>query len=264
MGQFKYTPKMESDEEKAVLKLKKGGKVKMMDGGVPPAAVAAMANRQMGALPPTARKVSPPAMPMTRPVPQGALMRKKGGEVESKAMQAKEDREIKGIKKELKAHENKPASKGHKGLKTGGVITKDKTKTGSVEQFRGGYKKGGKARMAGGGSITNSEAELIRNSPGSLTPATRAMAERAGATSNFERNLNRPKPSMGSSPSDADIEIMRRQLADQKMDDATNAGYNRTYGKKTGGVMKKYADGGYAKMACKDGGGFKAMKKGNC
>jgi hypothetical protein len=32
----------------------------------------------------------------------------------------------------------------------------------------------------------------------------------------------------------------------------------------SGGVIQKYKDGGHAVMACKDGGGFKAMKKGNC
>jgi hypothetical protein len=32
----------------------------------------------------------------------------------------------------------------------------------------------------------------------------------------------------------------------------------------TGGVIQKYKDGGHAVMACKDGGGFKVMKKGNC
>jgi hypothetical protein len=47
-------------------------------------------------------------------------------------------------------------------------------------------------------------------------------------------------------------------------------------GYKTGGLIQKFAtggvvngaagykDGGFAKVACKDGGGFKAMKKGNC
>jgi hypothetical protein len=94
------------------------------------------------------------------------MMRKKGGEVESKAMHMKEERQIKGIKKELMSHEGKPASKAHKGLNMGGV-----------------------AKYATGGVV-------------------------------------------------------------QKF--------------ATGGVVQKYKDGGHAVMACKDGGGFKAMKKGNC
>jgi hypothetical protein len=94
------------------------------------------------------------------------MMRKKGGEVESKSMHMKEERQIKGIKKELMSHEGKPASKAHKGLNMGGV-----------------------AKYATGGVV-------------------------------------------------------------QKY--------------ATGGVVQKFKDGGHAVMACKDGGGFKAMKKGNC
>lgn len=241
MGQFKYMPKMESTEESVVLKLKKGGKVKMMDGGVPPAAVAA--NRQMGALPPMQRRAAPPPVAMARrPAVPGALMRKKGGEVESKSVHAKEEREMAALKKELKSHENKPASKGHKGLKTGGVITKNEgSKTGSVEQFRGGYKKGGKACMAEGG--------VPAGVGMSLTPATREMAEKVRPSSPA------PAPRDMSRPSAADMEAMRRQLAEQKQDMQNEAGYNRTYGKKTGGVMKKFASGGCVE-------GFKANKKG--
>lgn len=44
----------------------------------------------------------------------------KGGMIESAAMQRKEDREIKSVKKELSKHENEKASKAHKGLKAGG------------------------------------------------------------------------------------------------------------------------------------------------
>jgi hypothetical protein len=97
------------------------------------------------------------------------MMRKKGGEVESKAMHAKEEREIKSVKKELMSHEGKPASKAHKGLKTGGVP---------------GYKTGGIIQKYATGGVVNGAAG--------------------------------------------------------------------------------YKDGGFAKMACKDGGGFKAMKKGGC
>jgi hypothetical protein len=96
-------------------------------------------------------------------------MKKAGGEMESKAMHAKEMRDLKGVKKELMAHEDKPASKGHKGLKTGGIA---------------GYKTGGIIQKFATGGVVNGAAG--------------------------------------------------------------------------------YKDGGFAKVACKDGGGFKAMKKGNC
>jgi hypothetical protein len=155
--------------------MKKGGKTKKMamGGGMP-----------MGALQSAAPAMAAPAMarrrPAARPNPRQAMMeaamaeeaarpmmrRKKGGEVESKAMHAKEERQIKGIKKELMTHEGKPASKAHKGLKTGGIA---------------GYKTGG---------------------------------------------------------------IIQKYA--------------------TGGVVNGYKEGGHAVMKCKDGGGFKAMKKGNC
>jgi hypothetical protein len=90
----------------------------------------------------------------------GAMRRKKGGEVESKAMHAKEERQIKGIKKELMSHEGKPASKAHKGLKTGGIAGYatggliQKFATGGVVNGAAGYKEGGFAKVAckdGGG-----------------------------------------------------------------------------------------------------------------
>jgi hypothetical protein len=60
---------------------------------------------------------------------------KKGGKAEggeSKAMHKSEMKAIKGVKSELKSHAGKPASKGHKGLATGGVV-----------DGQGGYKAGG-------------------------------------------------------------------------------------------------------------------------
>jgi hypothetical protein len=86
---------------------------------------------------------------MARPNPNIPVMpRKKGGEVESKAMHAKEERQIKGIKSELKSHAGKPASKAHKGLAAGGM---PKYATGGVVQK---FADGGFAKVAckdGGG-----------------------------------------------------------------------------------------------------------------
>ena len=63
---------------------------------------------------------------------------KKGGE--SKKTHMAEMSKMKGLEKELKSHESKPASKGHKGLKTGGVT-----------DGQGGYKTGGVVLGNGGG-----------------------------------------------------------------------------------------------------------------
>lgn len=138
--------------------MKKGGKTKMaMGGGMPTGAL----QSAMAAAPAMARRR---AMPARRPNPRAAMMeaaaaeqaaarpmmRKKGGEVESKAIHAKEMREIRNEKEELhrvdkrlNRHEEMAASKAHKGLKTGGVLN-----------GQGGYKKGGDvAKYATGGII---------------------------------------------------------------------------------------------------------------
>ena len=154
MGQFKPMVKMMTTEPTVELKLKKGGHVSMkgkgenghksmphmMNGGITPAMSGGMPGR--GDMAPAARPARPPlaarrrAMavpPMASPAP--AVM-KEGGE--SKAEHKAEMKAIKGVGKELKAHESKPASKAHKGLKTGGVV-----------MGQGGFKKGGAISKSG-------------------------------------------------------------------------------------------------------------------
>lgn len=155
---FKRMSKMETTEpsvDEVGKGMKKGGKTKMADGGMPMGALQAAAT---AAAPAMARRR---AMSARRPDPRAAMMeaamaeqaaarpmmRKKGGEVESKSMQMKEERQIKGIKKELMTHEGKPASKAHKGLATGGVAN-----------AQGGYKKGGMPKYATGGVVNNAPA----------------------------------------------------------------------------------------------------------
>jgi hypothetical protein len=78
-----------------------------------------------------------PAAPMAPPMKEGG---------ESKKTHMAEMSKMKGLEKELKSHESKPASKGHKGLKTGGVALGN----------AGGFKKGGKiAKFANGGVAGN-------------------------------------------------------------------------------------------------------------
>jgi hypothetical protein len=145
MGQFKPMPKMKTTEPSVELKLKKGGTVKKADGGFMPMA-AAPSER---GVPRAARRGMAPAMPR-RGIGMGGLPmgRKAGGEVESAKEHTAEMKAIRGLKSEVKAHEAKPASKAHKGLKTGGVI--EKYATGGVIQK---YKRGGKMdKKARGGS----------------------------------------------------------------------------------------------------------------
>jgi len=177
MGQFKPMVKMETTEPSVELKLKKGGKVaKKADGGMmgspmsaagamPPAMPArggmpmagapmkpslAMRRRAMRGMPAGAGPAGPvggaasmqPSMPMSAPPMKKGGMAKGG---ESKATHKAEMSKMKGLEKELKSHESKPASKGHKGLATGGVVN-----------GQGGYKKGGAIAKSG---IINTEGQ---------------------------------------------------------------------------------------------------------
>jgi hypothetical protein len=155
MGQFKPMVKMETTEPSIELKLKKGGSVKKADGGMMamPSAMSAMPAR--GGMMPVARPKRP-SMAMRRAAMAGATM-KEGGE--SKATHKAEMSKMKGLEKELKSHESKPASKGHKGLATGGIAKSTKPggyATGGVVNGQGGYKKGGAIAKNG---IINTEGQ---------------------------------------------------------------------------------------------------------
>jgi hypothetical protein len=146
--------------------MKKGGKPKMQMGGMPPLAAAAMpAPRTRRPMPARAAM----KRPMGRPDPRAAMAEAAMAEAAMSPMRRKNGGEVAKVKKELMTHESKPASKAHKGLKTGGIA---------------GYKTGGIIQKFATGGVVNGAAG--------------------------------------------------------------------------------YKDGGFAKVACKDGGGFKAMKKGNC
>lgn len=143
MGQFKPMVKMETTEPSVELKLKKGGSVsspkKMMNGGVMGALSQAPAPGARGGMAPAARP-GKPSMMQRRKAMMGKPMMAKGG-----AMDA------------LKAHADKPASKAHAGLKTGGVAKSPKPgnyATGGVVNGQGGFKKGGAIAKSG---IINTE-----------------------------------------------------------------------------------------------------------
>jgi hypothetical protein len=179
MREFKPMVKMETTEPTVELKLKKGGAVekKMARGGAPMGAMigapkggmmagakprkpslaarrrAMMASGAAGA--PSGRAeammaAAPPAMPPSLPPKPPAM--KKGGEMESSKVHKAEMKEISGIKKELTKHEEMPASKGHRGLKTGGVVNGNGGfKAGGSVSGGCGYKTGGVAMANAGG-----------------------------------------------------------------------------------------------------------------
>ena len=147
MGQFKPMVKMMTTEPTVELKLKKGGTVKKMQAGglsgMGTATAQAPAMPVRGGMAPArapmrpsmaARRRAMMAMPAAAapaaPVGMAGRMMKEGGE--SKAEHAAEMKKMAKTAKELKKHESMPASKAHKGLKTGGVV-----------MGQGGYKAGG-------------------------------------------------------------------------------------------------------------------------
>ena len=155
MGQFKPMVKMMTTEPSVELKLKKGGAVtmkkggstkpvKMLDGGMPMAR-------------PMARMPVRPVRSAMRPVMSARPMMKEGGE--TKKEHKMEMAKMASTEKKLKEHADKPASKAHKGLKTGGVVKgQGGYATGGVVNGQGGYKRGGKVKKyAKGGIITEQE-----------------------------------------------------------------------------------------------------------
>jgi len=148
---------MMTTEPSIELKLKKGGSVKKaMGGGMmgsPMDASMASSMPARGGMMPVARPKRP-----TMAARRAAMMgMKEGGE--SKGMHKAEMTKMKGLEKELKSHESKPASKGHKGLATGGVLKSTKPgnyATGGVVNGQGGYKKGGAIAKDG---IINTEGQ---------------------------------------------------------------------------------------------------------
>jgi len=254
MGQFKPMPKMETTEPSVELKLKKGGVAKKAIGGALPSAAPAMgAAPELAARLAAARPRGASMMASRAPVrpapgmPAQAMARKKGGEVESKSMEAKEEREIKGIKKELKSHEGKPASKAHKGLRVGGKVENDvpggllggieatranpKRVTGGIEGV--GYKSGGKiAKYANTKVVEAKQVKGFNTKTGKLEGRGYA---KGGSVAKYENTMMHGNGKMPTKP-----------FGTKSIKQAP-AGYKT---------------GGHVAMACKGGDGFKAGKKG--
>jgi hypothetical protein len=176
MGQFKPMVKMETTEPSVELKLAKGGAVKMKKGGSATKKMAmgggsmdmmmgtpALVGRPAVNAPVRApgkpsmasrRRAMMPKKPMAAP-PMPPM--KKGGKAEggeSKGMHKAEMKAIEGVDSKLSKHASMAASKGHKGLKTGGVALGNAGgfKTGGVAMGNaGGFKTGGVTMGNAGG-----------------------------------------------------------------------------------------------------------------
>jgi len=169
MGQFKPMVKMETTEPSVELKLAKGGHVNMKKGGKAEAGhkKMAMGGGAMDMMMGTPALVGRPAVnaPVRAPGKPSMASRRKAMMAKKPAAMAMppmkkggnaEMSKMKGLEKELKSHESKPASKGHKGLKTGGVALGNAGgfKTGGVALGNaGGFKDGGMSMVEKNGKM---------------------------------------------------------------------------------------------------------------
>jgi len=203
MGQFKPMVKMETTEPSVELKLAKGGAVKMKKGGSATKKMA-MGGGAMDMMMGTPALVGRPAVnapvrapgkpsmasrrkammakkPMMAP-PSGMPPMKEGGE--SKKTHMAEMSKMKGLEKEMKSHESKPASKGHKGLKTGGVALGNAGgfKTGGVAMGNaGGFKTGGVTMGNAGGFKHGGKSSKKAYATGGTVNSGRPVAMPQGA-----------------------------------------------------------------------------------
>jgi hypothetical protein len=187
MGQFKPMVKMMTTEPSVELKLKKGGSVKSMtkmkssdkgsghkkmaDGGGALSAIAgtpALVGRPAVNAP--VRTPGKPSMSARRKAMMARPAMKEGGETEKE--HKAEMKKMSGLKKELKSHESKPASKAHAGLKTGGVAN-----------GQGGYKKGGMTKKYAKGGLAKSGIINTENQGGEYRNTKMHTAEYTGKTS---------------------------------------------------------------------------------
>jgi len=264
---FSRMPKMETTEpsvDEVGEGMKKGGKTKKMAmGGNPMAGFPARPRARMA--PQQAMGRAPMQMAMGSEPP--SVMRKKGGEVETKAEAKAEMRKIGKVEKELKSHESKPASKAHKRLKSGGAskLAKDNTPggllvgvsatranskgtTGGIELT--GYKKGGKLGAKGDRFETKTTLKPKIDINDKVVSA-RTNKKTSGSTGKLELS----KFKKGGSTSGM-------ALAKHYMN-ATNDGQKMPSVKgKTGKIeLSKFKSGGHVAITCKSEGGFTQMKK---
>ena len=270
MGQFKPMVKMMTTEPSVELKLKKGGAVAMKKGGSTTKAKK-MAMGGLGGM-----SAPPSAMGMPPAMPAGVAPKKPSMASRRKAMMASK-MPVRPVMKDggsaLEKHASMPASKAHKGLKTGGVAmgqggykdgggvipvsasekgaegyknTKMHTtspdrspaKTGGVKMGNaGGYKKGGTAKYAKGGGVEGN----VSTTPAGVTNTTTGGVKK-GNGGGYKKGGALKKFADGGSVQDDGRPVKMPQGSKRPPSPVSISQLSGTYRK--GGKVKKYAGGG--------------------
>jgi hypothetical protein len=268
MGQFKPMVKMMTTEPSIELKLKKGGhvampKMKSKDNGT--------GSKKMadGGMPGVLARAGLPPGPVGGAAPAAPTMASR-----RKAMKMRRPMKDGGMPEALKKHADMPASKAHKGLKTGGVAMGqggykdggsvipvsaskkgaekyDETlmhtakpdhspaKTGDVKMGNGGgYKHGGKAhKYAKGGGV---EGNVSSTPPGVTNTTTGGV--RKGNAGGFKKGGALKKFARGGSVNDSGKAEKMPQGYKKPPTPVSINQLSGTY--KKGGKVRKYAEGG--------------------
>jgi len=271
MGQFKPMVKMMTTEPTVELKLAKGGAVKMKKGG----STTKAKKMAMGGLGAMSAPTMPPSMPA---MPAGPSPKKPSMASRRKAMMASK-MPVRPVMKEggmpaaLKKHADMPASKAHKGLKTGGVAmgqggykdggsvipvsaskkgagsyattkmntaTPDRSpaKTGDVKMGNGGgYKKGGVAKYAKGGGVEGN----VSTTPPGVTGTTTGGVKK-GNGGGYKKGGALKKYADGGAVQDDGRAVKMPQGNKRPPTPVSINQLSGTY--KKGGKVKKYDGGG--------------------
>ena len=290
MGQFKPMVKMMTTEPSVELKLKKGGAVKKAMGGdmmgeqMPPLSSmrgslgAPRGGMDMAMAPkkPSMSKRKKAMSPKASAKVMSALpVMKEGGE--SKAAHKAEMKAIKGVKSEIKSHESKPASKAHKGLKTGGVTsgaggyasggiiksTSGETKmvtaknngksnyaTGGVTSGAGGYKKGGAPKKFAEGGSVQDDGRPQKMPQGNKPPSKPVSITRLSGS--FKKGGSVKKMAGGGSESDYDS-MYEREMARKGAEKASERAENEEMRDMVLGAPKRIFEGAKRLMGMGEG-----------
>lgn len=271
MGQFKPMVKMMTTEPTVELKLAKGGAVTMKKGGSTTKAKK-MAMGGLGAAAPTMPSTMPASMP-AGPSPKKPSMASRRKAMMASKMPVRPVMKDGGMPEALKKHADMPASKAHKGLKTGGVAmgqggykdggsvipvsaskkgaegytetkmhttTTDRSpaKTGGVKLGNGGgYKKGGVAKYAKGGGVEGN----VSTTPPGVTGTTTGGVKK-GNGGGYKKGGALKKYADGGAVQDDGRAVKMPQGSKRPPSPVSINQLSGTY--KKGGKVKKYEGGG--------------------